>query len=218
MLLRTLFVLSLCINAYALDIINKPLIFNEERIKLTKEYIKQHYNLNVKNITIVPKIIVIHHTGLNRLEASFKKMMNTTLSSDRTYISKSGLLNVSAHYMIDTDGTVYQLMPDNFMARHVIGLNYSTIGIENVGGEEFEDNLTQQQLQANIELIAYLKNKYQTIEYLIGHYEYQQFSTHPLWLEQDSNYRTKKYDPSLRFMKELRNQLTQKTDLIFKSK
>ena len=199
--------LLLVSSIQALDIKSKPIIFDKQRIELTKEYIQQHYNLDVKNIEITPRIIVIHHTGLNTLEASFKKLKQPTLSIDRTYIAKSGALNVSAHFMVDTDGTIYQLMPDNHMARHVIGLNYSSIGIENVGAQDYEDNLTQAQLNANVELVLYLKKKYPSIEYLIGHFEYQNFVGHTLWLEVDDNYRTIKHDPSIRFMNALKKQL-----------
>jgi len=59
-------------------------------------------------------------------------------------------------------------------------------------------------LQANIDLIHYLKQKYSGIEYLIGHQEYNLFREHPLWKETDSNYRTEKSDPGLKFMKKIR--------------
>jgi len=90
------------------------------------------------------------------------------------------------------------------MARHVIGLNYSSIGIENVDGQIKQDNLTVAQLESNIKLIDYLKNKYKTIEYLIGHYEYTNFVNNKLFLEKDKKYRTKKSDPGVKFMESLR--------------
>ena len=52
---------------------------------------------------------------------------------------------------------------------------------------------------------AYLKEKYKTIEYLIGHYEYTLFEDHTLWLEKDKTYRTTKTDPGLEFMTSIRN-------------
>ena len=52
-----------------------------------------------------------------------------------------------------------------------------------------------------------LKKKFETIEYVIGHYEYRCFEKHGLWLELDENYRTKKDDPSVRFMSELRTNI-----------
>ncbi len=216
MIRLALFLQLFIVTAFTIEIIQKPIIFNEKRISLTQEYIKSHYGLTVDKITIIPKIIVIHHTAFSTLQKSFDDFNPITLSQSRSYISKSSALNTSAHYMVDKDGTIYQLMPDNIMARHVIGLNYSSIGIENVGGENHKDNLTHAQLEANIKLIKHLKNKYPHIDYVLAHYEYERFSSHPLWLELDKTYRTKKSDPSIRFMKALRQEL-KKTNLYFKS-
>ena len=94
-------------------------------------------------------------------------------------------------------------MPENYMARHVIGLNHSSIGIENVGGNDTLP-LTDMQVEANIKLVKYLKNKFPTIDYLIGHYEYTNFEGHELWLEVDDNYRTEKVDPGEKFMNSVR--------------
>ena len=51
--------------------------------------------------------------------------------------------------------------------------------------------------------MKYLKDKYD-IDYLIGHYEYTLFENHPLWLEKDDGYRTKKTDPGPDFMFKVR--------------
>jgi len=58
-------------------------------------------------------------------------------------------------------------------------------------------------------LIAYLKNKYSTINYVIAHSEYQAFENSPLWLEHDKGYRTVKHDPSQKFMSDLRHLLNE---------
>ena len=192
---------------FAIDIIQKRIVFDNKRVELTKEYIKSHYSLEVNNIKIKPEIIVVHHTGINDFNSSFMRFYASVLSNDRGDISKAGKLNVSTHFLVDRDGSIYQMMDETTMARHVIGLNYSSIGIENVGGENFEDNLSQKQLEANSELIEYLKKKYSSIIYLIAHSEYQRYEKHSLWLEKDVSYRTIKHDPSLRFMKELREKL-----------
>ena len=179
-----------------------PIEFTQNRIELTKQYIKNSYGISVDNINIIPKMIVIHHTASDDLKESFDRFYPEILLSDRKDIQNAGNLNVSAHFLVDFDGTVYSLMPETFMARHVIGLNLSSIGIENVGGDK--KSLTQEQLKANIELVKYLKEKYKTIEYLIGHYEYQNFDKHPLFLEKDAKYRTIKHDPDVGFMEKLR--------------
>ena len=198
------FLLLLPILLFSFKIEQTPIKFEKQRINLTKQYIKIHYNLDVKDIKIIPKIIVVHHTAIDSYKKSLGRFKSQTLPSDRPEIQAAGAVNVSAHFMIERDGTIHQLMPLDFMARHVIGLNYNAIGIENVGGENSVDNLTQEQLEANIYLINYLKDKFETIEYLSGHYEYRCFEGTKLWLELDPDYRTKKDDPSVRFMKALR--------------
>ncbi len=195
-------ILLLTLYIYAIEIKQLPIEFSQNRVELTKEYIKKSYGLDVKNINIIPKMIVIHHTASDDFKESFDRFYPEFLLSDRKDIQKAGSLNVSAQFLVDSDGTIYSLMNETYMARHVIGLNLSSIGIENVGGDK--KSLTPEQLKANIELVKYLKEKYKTIEYLIGHYEYRNFENHPLFLEKDATYRTIKHDPSVEFMEKLR--------------
>lgn len=198
---------SLCISLFALEIKQLPIEFGEKRVELTKEYIKAHYNLDVKDIKIIPRIIVVHHTAIDDFKDSISRFISQTLPTDRPDIVSAGAVNVSTHFMIERDGTVNQLMPLDYMGRHVIGLNYNSIGIENVGGQNSKDNLTDAQLKSNIELIKELKKRFETIEYVIGHYEYRCFEGHDLWLELDDDYRTFKDDPATRFMNELRDNI-----------
>ncbi|QOP46547.1 glycoside hydrolase family 3 N-terminal domain-containing protein [Sulfurimonas paralvinellae] len=187
------------------SIIQKPIIFTQKRIDMTKAYIKKHYGIDAKDITIKPKIIVLHWTAEPDFNDSFKRLYPEKLFSDRKDIAAASLLNVSAHFLVARDGTIYQLMPDNWMARHVIGLNHSSIGVENVGGEDNKkEDLTPAQIRANIRLVKYLKAKYPSIDYLIGHLEYREMEKNPLWLERDKGYRTKKADPGAKFMKAVR--------------
>jgi N-acetyl-anhydromuramyl-L-alanine amidase AmpD len=137
------------------------------------------------------------------LEEAFEAFDKPTLPNSRPDIVNAGSLNVSSQFMVDRDGTIYSLMPETNMARHVIGLNHCAIGVENVGGTDALP-LTRAQLKANIWLVEYLYEKY-PIEYLIGHYEYTNFVDHPLWLEKDKNYRTLKTDPGKDFMEKVRN-------------
>ena len=191
-----------------IKIIDKPILFKQERIDLTKEYIKKHYGFEVDNIEITPKIIVLHWTADMSFKKSFNRLKPQRLFSDRKDIAKASALNVSAHFLVARDGTIYRLMPENWMARHVIGLNYSSIGVENVGGKgNKKEDLTKAQLESNIKLVRYLKRKYPTIKKLIGHYEYREEEGTPEWLELDSGYRTKKHDPGRKFMRDVRERV-----------
>lgn len=183
-------------------IVDKPITFDEERKELTLQYLKEHYDLDQTEPTIDPKIIVIHYTVIPTLEKSLTAFESSKLPNWRPEIAGAGALNVSSQFLIDQDGTIYRLMPENYMARHVIGLNHCAIGVENVGGTD-EVPLTDAQLQSNAWLASYLKKKYD-IQYLIGHSEYTNFEGHELWLEKDAGYRTEKSDPGDQFMADLR--------------
>jgi len=190
---------------FDIKIIDKPIDFGKERIAMTKEYIKTHYGKKVNTIEITPKIIVLHWTADMSFEKSFARLKPQKLFTDRKDIAKASLLNVSSQFLIARDGTIYRLMPETWMARHVIGLNYSSIGVENVGGEgNKKDDLTLAQRASNKKLIRYLKAKYPSIKYLIGHHEYKHMENTPLWLELDKGYRTNKSDPGAQFMTEMR--------------
>ena len=191
--------------AYTPTVADRPIRFDAERVELTSTYLRDRYGIAQEGIAIRPQMIVLHWTAIPELEKSFEAFYPSTLPDTRPDITKAGALNVSAHYLIDRSGTVFRLMPDTVMARHVIGLNHTAIGIENVGGTS-ETPLTKAQLKANIWLVRQLATQY-PIRYLIGHYEYTDFEGHPLWLEKDSGYRTEKTDPGRDFMRQVRRQV-----------
>lgn len=186
------------------QIIDNPIVFDDTRKQLSLLYLEDRYGIKKSFPSIDPKIIVVHWTGVNDLEASHRIMYEPSLSSSRTDIQRGGSLNVSAHYLIARNGDIYRMLPDTVFARHVIGLNNYAIGIENVGNDQYP--LTDEQLEANVKLIKMLKEKFD-ITYVIGHYEYKRFIGHPLWLEQDESYLTEKTDPGIDFMVRLRSKL-----------
>ncbi|HAU1248241.1 TPA: N-acetylmuramoyl-L-alanine amidase [Legionella pneumophila] len=188
-------------------IIQKPIQFDKKRIALTREYQLTHYGIDSESIEIEPKMIVLHWTCIPSLDTTFRIFDPPALPSSSPRRNElPGDLNVSSHFLVDRDGTIYQLMPETWMARHVIGLNHYAIGIENIGGVDSKDDLTEEQAKANAFLVCYLKNKYPQIKYLIGHNEYLQFKGTALWLEKDPNYQTDKTDPGPTFVKKV-NQL-----------
>lgn len=193
-----LFCLTLLACNDSTKIIDKPIIFDEQREALTLQYLSDRYGLEQETPTINPKMIVLHWTVIPTLEKSFNAFNKSTLPNWRPDINSVSGLNVSSQFLVDRDGTIYRLMPETTMARHVIGLNHCAIGIENVGGGK-DLPLTQQQIDANIWLVNYLSKKYD-IDYLIGHYQYTNFEGTDLWLEKDEGYRTKKTDPGEDFL------------------
>lgn len=185
-----------------IKIVDKPIVYDSTRTRLSLEYLKERHGIIQKTPTIQPKMIVLHWTAGKTFSSTFNAFNSAKLpNGDRKDIAKVSSLNTSSQYMIDRDGTIYRLMPDNYLARHVIGLNYCAIGVENVGSADFP--LTDAQLKANEELVRYLAKKYK-IEYLIGHYEYTKFKGTSLWKETNPNYQTGKNDPGVDFMQKVR--------------
>ena len=183
---------------------NKPVVFDAERKKLSIEYLRDRHGIIQDSATIVPKMIVLHWTAIATLEQSFDAMNPTLLPGSRKGIAGASSLNVAAQFLVDRDGMIFRQLPETAFARHVIGLNYCAIGVENVGGSNAL--LTEEQLDANEALIRYLKKKY-NIEYVIGHHEYQSFIGHPLFKETDPNYLTVKSDPGDEFMIKIRERI-----------
>lgn len=191
-------------SAQDLKIIDKPITYDSTRIKLSLEYLKSRHNLIQTDVKIVPKMVVVHWTAAKTMSSTFNTFNPPQLASDRTAIIGVSNLNVSSQFLIDRDGTIYRLMPEDYFARHVIGLNYCAIGIENVGSNDFP--LTAAQLVSNEQLVRYLYKKY-AIQYLIGHFEYTLFKDSPLWRETDKTYQTQKNDPGVDFMTNIRKNL-----------
>lgn len=197
--------------AQTFRIFEKPIIYNEEREKLSLDYLKNRHGIDQQTATIEPSMVVVHWTAVPTLESTFD-VFNPVHLGGRPELTSASNLNVSAHFLVDRDGTIFRLLPDTTFARHTIGLNYMAIGIENIGGPDAP--LTKAQLKANTELIRYLHKKHQ-LTYVIGHHEYYAFQGTEIWKETDPNYLTQKQDPGDRFMKKLRKKLA---DLNFQSK
>jgi beta-N-acetylhexosaminidase len=203
-LLLAVSALALSGCAHTVTIHDRPISFSPDRINATLRYIADHYGEEVDDITIEPRIIVLHWTAVDDLERCFEIFDRELLGDSRPGLGSAREVNVSIQFLVGRDGTIYRLMPETWMARHCIGLNYSAIGVENVGGGKGIDNLTDQQIDANIRLVRYLVRENPTIRYLIGHMEYRRFEGHPLWRELDDGYRTDKIDPGERFMTAVR--------------
>ena len=190
-------------------ITDKTIPFDQERIDLSLEYMETRYGIKKDIPSIDPKLVVVHWTAIPTFEGSFRAFYENKLPSSRVAISGASSLNVSIHFLVDLNGDIYRLMPDTLFARHVIGLNHSAIGIENVG----RGPLNEAQFKANKKLIKMLLKKYD-LNYVIGHHEYKKFIGHKLWMEKDPNYLTQKSDPGDEFMFRLRKELGLASELI----
>lgn len=190
-------------------------VFNDERLRLTAEYCRSHYGTDSCRLAD-PKMIVVHYTAFPTIEESYRFFAPVMLDPVfRRDISSGGQVNVSAHYLIDRDGTILQLAADNVVCRHTIGFNYTAIGIENVGRNEAD--LTEAQASGTADLVSRLVRRHPSIVYLIGHYQYRDAAlTHfRLFKEKDPTYRpTVKIDPGPAFMARVRALLRERYGIV----
>ena len=179
------------------------------RIELTKKYVLAHHpspsEEHLQGL-MQPKVVVLHWTGSTSALSTWNTFASATLSG-RKALQGAGALNVSSHFLVDRDGRVQQLLPENRIARHCIGLNHLSIGIENVGTNSAP--LTSAQLQANLDLIEALSERHE-LTHVIGHFEYRAFEGHPYFAEKNPKYRTVKSDPGTEFMTAVRSGLVKR--------
>ncbi len=183
-------------------ILQTPIPFGKTREALTLQYIRNHYDPQASSTTIVPQVIVLHWTAGPTTESALATFTPERLPPDRADLRRGGDVNVSAHFLVSRDGTIRQLMPLTKMARHVIGMNHVSIGIENVGGPSLP--LTSAQLAANEALIRDVVTQLPSVRYLIGHFESASFRGTPLWTELMTGYQDGKIDPGVDFMGKVR--------------
>ena len=171
--------------------------WSDYRDELGDEYTLTHYGKVYREI--VPRAVVVHWTAMGTLESNREFFC----AVDRG----DGTINVASQFVVGRDGTIWRLMPENKFARHIIGYNHCAIGIENVGGYDGQEDLTDAQLAANVRLIKYLHAKYPTIQYVFGHYQQDAARATGLYIEHVAGYRSYKSDPGPKFMRGLRYQL-----------
>jgi N-acetyl-anhydromuramyl-L-alanine amidase AmpD len=114
-----------------------------------------------------PKVIVEHYT-----ETSTALEAYNTFAPDEPDSEFHELPNTCAHFIVEPSGRIDQLVPLNIRCRHTAGLNWTAIGIENVGMSDQEILGRPRQLAASIALTRWLRCRYGiALRDVIGHNE-----------------------------------------------
>lgn len=142
-----------------------PIPYPARRRAEMRAYARRHYGLDTFRLRR-PRVIVEHLTE----SATFASAFNT-FAPDVPDGELHELPGVCAHFVIDRNGTIHQLVPLALMCRHTVGLNWTAIGIEHVGFRE-RDVLTGPQRSASLRLTAWLRcREGVAVRYVIGHAE-----------------------------------------------
>src|SRR3954471_23494855 len=157
---------TLAVAAPMPAIVQKPIPFGAKRKQEMAAYAKRHYGIDSYRLRD-PKVIVEHYTVTSTFQQTFN-----TFAPDNPDSELKELPGTCAHYVIDRDGTIYQLVPRSIMCRHTVGLNYTAIGIEHVGFSDAEILRNARQLAASLRLTRWLRCRYRIgVDNVIGHAE-----------------------------------------------
>jgi N-acetylmuramoyl-L-alanine amidase len=146
-------------------IVWKPILYGAQRKAEMAQYAARHYG--IRSYVLKPKVIVEHYTATTGFSSAY-----STFAADVPDGELHQLPGVCAHFIIDRDGTIYQLVRTTIMCRHTVGLNYVAIGIEHVGTSDAQVLGDRAQMRSSLALTAWLMAKYGiSLANVIGHNE-----------------------------------------------
>jgi len=146
-------------------IVWKPIPYGATRRAEMASYAKKHYGID--SWVLRPRAIVEHVTATDSFASVYR-----TFARDAPDAELHELPGTCAHFVIDRDGTIYQLVPLNVMCRHTVGLNYAAIGIEHVGTSDAEVLADSAQMRSSLALTVWLMARYAIpLANVIGHNE-----------------------------------------------
>ncbi|HWE82877.1 MAG TPA: peptidoglycan recognition family protein [Gaiellaceae bacterium] len=147
-------------------IVWKPIPFPASRKAEMAAYSLAHYGTSTWRLTS-PHVIVEHYTANESFSGTWNGFAAD--AADPELGEKPG---DCAHFVIDRDGTIYQLVPLTIRCRHTVGLNWTAIGIEDVGESDGEILANVRQRDAAVALTVWLMARYHiSLGDVIGHDE-----------------------------------------------
>jgi N-acetylmuramoyl-L-alanine amidase-like protein len=144
----------------------KPIPYGPQRRAEMAAYSRRHYGKDTWRL-VRPRVIVEHYTASTTFSSAY-----STFAADVADSELHELPGTCAHFVIDRDGTIYQLVSLTTMCRHTVGLNYTAIGIEHVGTSDAQILGNPRQLRASLMLTLWLmQQKRIQLRNVIGHNE-----------------------------------------------
>ena len=147
-------------------IVWKPIPFPPQRLAETAAYAERHYGIDTWHLRH-PHVIVEHYTESTTMLSAWSLFAQDVPDSEL-----HELPGTCAHFIVDRDGTIYQLVPLDVICRHTVGLNLTALGIEHVGMSDAEILADPAQMRASLHLTAWLMQRYHiSLGDVIGHAE-----------------------------------------------
>jgi N-acetylmuramoyl-L-alanine amidase len=147
-------------------LVQTPIPFGARRKAEMRAYADRHYGIDDHRLRR-PRAIVEHYTASNSFSSAFE-----TFAANAPDVEFGERPGVCAHYVVDRDGTVHQLVSTAIMCRHTVGLNWTAIGIEHVGVSDGQVLGNVRQRTASLRLTRMLQGRHGiATRNVIGHAE-----------------------------------------------
>jgi hypothetical protein len=147
-------------------IVWSPIPFGRSRIRQMRAYARRHYGLDRARLRD-PKVIVEHFTASSTYGPAFN-----TFAANAPDVEFGERPGVCAHFIVDRDGTIHQLVRLKWMCRHTVGLNHVAFGIEHVGVSDGDVMGRRRQVASSLRLTRWLRSRYGIrLRDVIGHAE-----------------------------------------------
>ena len=148
------------------EIVRAFIPFPQQRKEEMAAYAQRHYGFSSYRLED-PRVIVQHFTVTDTADQAI-----AIFEPDEPDSELGELPGTCAHFVIERDGTILQLVPLSIMCRHTVGLNYTAIGIEHVGFSADEVLGNDAQMASSLALTRWLQARHAiTDEDVIGHNE-----------------------------------------------
>ena len=145
-------------------IVWRPIPFGPRRRAEMAAYSQRHYGSGGWRL-VGPHVIVEHYTDGSTFAGAW-----ATMASNAPHLGE--LPGTCSHFVIDTDGTIYQLVPLGTRCRHAIGMNWTAFGIEHVGTSDQQILSNPAMMRASLDLTVWLMARYHiSAANVIGHAE-----------------------------------------------
>jgi hypothetical protein len=135
------------------DIDWDPIPFGKTRQRQMRGYSERHYGERKAKL-VDPNVIVEHYTASTTYSSAW-----STFAANAPDVEFGERPGVCAHYVIERDGTIHQLVSLRWRCRHTVGLNQTAVGIEHVGISDADVMGRKRLLRASLALTRYLQDR-----------------------------------------------------------
>lgn len=147
-------------------IVQDRIPFGATRTREMRAYARRHYG--VRSARLTDRRVIVEHITVTPTYGAVRAAFAADVPDPELH----ELPGTCAHFVVDRDGTIHQLVPLTLMCRHTVGLNDRSIGIEHVAVSDAQFMARRRQRAASLQLTRWLQARFAIARRdVIGHAE-----------------------------------------------